>query len=133
MHDNVRTIQRALQFFRYTFCDMGGYNPPTIFFVHVFRNESFLDHIRPHSTAVIERLLPALYRKGRLFWNLTVNKMTAAVLKKFSEMDGESFESIANEVAGGSLPSKRALSTEKGMVNNILTLILLFLRIYISQ
>jgi hypothetical protein len=32
---------------------------------------------------VFECLLPALYRKGQLSWNPTVNNMTATVLRKF--------------------------------------------------
>lgn len=94
MHDNVRTIQRALQF---------------------FRNEQFMEHIRPHSAVVIQQLLPALYRKGRLFWNLTVNKMTAAVLKKLQEIDALRFAASAEEVAGPCPPGKRSLSAAEGV------------------
>jgi hypothetical protein len=36
----------------------------------------------PRAPEVIARLLPPLYRKGTLFWNQTVNKMTHIVLKK---------------------------------------------------
>jgi hypothetical protein len=63
---------------------------------------------------VTSRLLPALYRGGALFWNLTVNKMTAAVLRTLQGMDAEGFASTAEEVAGARLPSKRALPTSQG-------------------
>ena len=79
-----------------------------------------MERIRPHSSVVIQRLLPALYRKGRLFWNLTVNKMTAAVLKKLQEMDTLSFAASAEEVAGPSPPGKRSFTSAEGITRVLL-------------
>jgi hypothetical protein len=62
VNDNFRTVQRGLQFFR----------------------NAKISALCQSSVAVYSRvcedLLPALYRRGQLSWNPTVNKMTAAVL-----------------------------------------------------
>lgn len=41
----------------------------------------------PHLNLIISELLGPLYRGGELFWNPTVNKMTALVLQKLLELD----------------------------------------------
>lgn len=38
-------------------------------------------------SAACDLLLPALYRRGQLFWNPTVNKMTAVALRKLLVRD----------------------------------------------
>lgn len=86
-HDNIRTMQRTLQFFRcvwsscfsflYTVC-VNGWGDCDLW----YRNEAFISLITPHTATLIPLLLPSLYRRGEIFWNVTVNKMTAVVLKK---------------------------------------------------
>jgi hypothetical protein len=53
-----------------------------LFFSHFDRNDKFLAHLLRHSDQSFPQLLSPLFRQGKLFWNQTVNKMTANVLKK---------------------------------------------------
>ena len=86
--DNFRTTQRALQ---------------------IFKNRAILDILRnQHSRekevennggskcftleVVFNRLIPALYRNGKLSWNPTVNKMTVLALKNLLSLDEEIFQ-----------------------------------------
>jgi hypothetical protein len=87
--DNFRTMQRALQ---------------------IFKNTQVLGLFRGSPPAVREALfatmIPALYRRGNLSWNPTVNKMTVAVLKSLRELDEKVFVRFADELVG------RAVCTE---------------------
>lgn len=79
-HDNARPMQRALT---------------------MFKNEEFLALLRPHLTEVCNKLLSVLYRGGKLFWNPTVNKMTALALQNIQALDPEAFRDAANRSLGG--------------------------------
>lgn len=78
-HENIRPLQRTLQLFRYNITYLSLY---LFIFINNHRNEKFLNHLIRHSNKCYEKILVVLYRKGHLFWNQTVNKMTANVLKK---------------------------------------------------
>jgi serine/threonine protein kinase len=67
----------------------------------MWQDEHFVGLLRSSSAAVMEPVVKALLRGGKLFWNPTVNKMTAVVLKKMEEMDVPTFCAVA-EVEGQS-------------------------------
>ena len=112
--DNFRTTQRALQ---------------------IFKNKTILDIFRnQHSSEkevekqggpkcislvlVFNRLIPALYRDGKLSWNPTVNKMTVLALKNLSNLDEELFQICCDKLSSSdnnsnSLENTKCPNTKK--------------------
>jgi Protein phosphatase 2A regulatory B subunit (B56 family) len=78
--DNFRTVQRTLQ---------------------MFKNKKILALIggsKYVKDIVFAKLIPALYRGGKLSWNPTVNKMTALALRNIRDIDPEEFSLVANRL-----------------------------------
>lgn len=75
--DNIRPAQRALQ---------------------MFKSAGFLRALGSNLPASLDCLLPALYRGGKLSWNVTINKMTGLALRKLRSLGEAQFASAANNL-----------------------------------
>lgn len=78
-HDNCLPMQRALEMFK--------------------SSGTLLARLRlcpPEAlNAALTQLLPPLYRRGKLFWNPTVNKMTGLALEALLEIDVDAVQAVA--------------------------------------
>ena len=83
----------------------------------IFKNPKVLELFKKKSNQVIESLLPSLYRNGNLHWNATVNKMTANVLKKLSELDPVSFKLCAMRMINNDNENSSCNRVRKGSNN----------------
>lgn len=76
--------------------------------MYICRNDRLFELMTPHLELIVSELLRPLYRGGELFWNPTVNKMTALVLQKFLDADKEVVIRCANRMnLGASAPIKK--------------------------
>ncbi len=66
--------------------------------LYLWKDESFLGLLESQVKTVMKPIVSTLYRGGKLFWNPTVNKMTAAVLETMEKMDELLFAQVSEEI-----------------------------------
>lgn len=76
------------------------------------RNDRLVDLMIPHLDIIVSELLGPLYRGGELFWNPTVNKMTALVLQRLIDLDKDLVLRHADRINIGNLSVDRTVHSE---------------------
>ncbi len=82
--------------------------------LYLWKDESFLGLLESQVKTVMKPIVSTLYREGKLFWNPTVNKMTAAVLETMEKMDESLFAQASEEIMKEYSNSSRSSSTLDG-------------------
>eukprot|EP00929_Paragymnodinium_shiwhaense_P001759 TRINITY_DN101994_c0_g1_i1.p1 TRINITY_DN101994_c0_g1~~TRINITY_DN101994_c0_g1_i1.p1 ORF type:complete len:994 (+),score=233.48 TRINITY_DN101994_c0_g1_i1:111-3092(+) len=75
--------------------------------LQLWKDDHFVELSRSASLDIISQLLPVLLRGGEVFWNPTVNRMTALVLERLEASNPEEFERAAEALwgSGGQTPA----------------------------
>ncbi len=83
--------------------------------LYMWQDDSFLGLLENQVKTVMKPIIFTLYRGGKLFWNPTVNKMTAAVLERMEKMDEILFAQVSKEIMKEQKCSRSSTLDHKGL------------------